>query len=74
MSTIHEKIVGMGTTFTDMEDTPERLFTDNGYTMVASASVPLHAAERANIGIPAVAIRYFMSMLREGYVVAVFRR
>ena len=38
---IHEKIVGMGATFTDMEETPERLFTDNGYTMVDIASVPL---------------------------------
>ncbi len=71
---IHEKIVGMGATFTDMEDAPERLFTDRGYTMVDSASAPLHAAEHANIGIPAFAIRYFMSTLRDGYVVAVFRR
>ena len=71
---IHEKIVGMGATFTDMEEAPERLFTDNGYTMVDSASVTLYAAERANIGIPAFAVRYFMSTLRNGYVVAVFRR
>ena len=71
---IHEKIVGMGTTFTDMEEEPERLFTDNGYTLVDRVSVPLHAVERANIGIPAIAIRYFLRTLREGYVIAVFRK
>ncbi len=71
---IHEKIVGMGATFTDLEEQPERLFTDNGYTMVDRASVPLYAAERANIGIPAFAVRYFLRTLREGYVIAAFRR
>ncbi len=25
---IHQKIVGMGATFTDMEESPERLFTE----------------------------------------------
>ena len=71
---IHEKIVGMGATFTDMEEKPERLFTENGYATVAIDSVPLYAVERANIGIPAFAIRYFLGTLREGYVIAVFRR
>ena len=71
---IHEKIVGMGATFTDMEQTPERLFTENGYTPVVMTSVPLYAVERADIGIPAFAIRYFMTTLRDGYVIAVFRR
>jgi len=36
--------------------------------------VPLYAVERANIGIPAFAIRYFLGTLRKGYVIAVFRR
>ncbi|HUQ89411.1 MAG TPA: SAM-dependent methyltransferase [Vicinamibacterales bacterium] len=71
---VHEKIVGMGTTFTDMEEAPERLFNENGYTTVAIDSVPLYAVEHANIGIPAFAVRYFMRTLREGYVIAVFRR
>jgi hypothetical protein len=64
----------MGTTFTDMEETPERLFTENGYTTVAISSVPLYAAEHANMGIAAFAVRYFLRTLREGYVIAVFRR
>ena len=71
---IHEKIVGMGATFTDMEENPERLFTENGYTMVDRASVPLYAVEHGNIGIPAFVMRYFLGTLREGYVIAVFRR
>ena len=71
---IHEKIVGMGATFTDMEDAPERLFTGNGYSMVDIASVPLYAVEHASIGIPALAVRYFMRTLRDGYVIAAFRR
>ena len=71
---VHEKIVGMGTTFTDLEDAPERLFTDNDYTTVDSASVPQRAVEAANIGIPAFMVRYFMGTLRNGYVIAAFRR
>jgi methyltransferase (TIGR00027 family) len=71
---LHEKIVGMGATFTDMEDRPEHLFTDLGYTMVDRASVPLYAVTQGNAGIPAVLVRYFMRTLREGYVIAVFRK
>jgi methyltransferase (TIGR00027 family) len=71
---IHQKIVGMGTTFTDLEERPERLFTDNGYTMVALESAPAYAVERADIGIPKFLIKYVMRTLRDGYVIAVFRR
>jgi methyltransferase (TIGR00027 family) len=71
---IHEKFAGMGATFTDMEETPERLFTENGYATVAMTSSLLYAVERTNIGIPAFAIRYFMRTVRDGYVIAVFRR
>ena len=71
---IHEKIVGMGTTFTDMEESPERLFTDNGYTTVAIESVPIYAVERADIGIPKFLIKYVLRTLRNGDVIAVFRR
>ena len=71
---IHQKIVGMGATFTDMTERPERLFIDQGYTLVEMASVPLYAVEQASIGIPAFAVRYLMRTLREGYVIAVFRR
>ena len=71
---IHEKIVGMGTTFTDMEERPERLFTDHGYEMVALESVPKYAVERADIGIPKFLINYVLGTLRNGYVIAVFRR
>jgi hypothetical protein len=71
---VHQKIVGMGTTFTDMEERPERLFTENGYATVDIASVALYAADRGSFGIPAFAIRYFLTTLRDGYTIAVFRR
>ena len=72
---IHEKIVGMGTTFTDIEEDPERLFIDDGYTMVDSASVPLRSVERLPFsGMQAFLMRRFMSDLLNGYVIAVFRR
>jgi methyltransferase (TIGR00027 family) len=71
---LHEKIVGMGTTFTDLEEMPEHLFTDLGYTMVDRASVPLYAVTHGNAGVPAFFVRYFMRTLREGYVIAVFRK
>ena len=71
---IHQKIVGMGATFTDMAEHPERLFIEQGYTLVEMASVPLYAVDRVAIGIPAFAVRHLMRTLREGYVIAVFRR
>jgi methyltransferase (TIGR00027 family) len=73
-SELYQKIVGMGTTFQDMEDAPERVFSDLGYTMVERVSVPLYSFEHASLGIPAFVVRHFMPTLRDGYVIAVFRR
>lgn len=41
---VHEKIVGMGATFTDMMEEPERLFTGAGYTMTHLDSVTLYSS------------------------------
>lgn len=71
---IHEKIVGMGTTFTDLVEEPERMFLDAGYTMVDLSSVPLYVVDRKSFGIPAFAVRWFLRTLRNGYLVGVFRR
>jgi methyltransferase (TIGR00027 family) len=71
---IHTKIVGLGTTFSDMVEQPEQLFLRAGYTTIASTSIVLHAAEHASIGIPAFAIRWFLGTLRRGYTIWVFRR
>ncbi|MFA5911098.1 MAG: class I SAM-dependent methyltransferase [Vicinamibacterales bacterium] len=71
---IHEKIMGMGATFTDLVEEPERLFLDAGYTLVDLASIPLYAVDRKSIGIPAFVVRWFLQTLREGYNIAVFRR
>ena len=70
---IHHKIAGMGATFTDMIEKPERLFLDNGYTMLDLASVPLRAVQTKNIGIPAFAVRWIMRTLRDGYLIGAFK-
>ena len=71
---IHEKIVGMGATFTDMMEEPERLFTDAGYQQRSLESATLYAAQHGDVGIPAFVIRWLMPQLREGYQVGVFER
>ena len=42
---LHEQIAGMGATFRDMSETPEKLFTDAGYRTLACTSIPLRAAQ-----------------------------
>ena len=64
---VHEKIVALGTTFTDLSDQPETLFLSNGYTMASCLSIPLYAAQHGNIGIPSFMVRYFLRTLRDGY-------
>lgn len=71
---IHQKIVGLGASFSDMVEEPEQMFLQRGYVPVATTSVPLYAAERAALGVPAFAVRWFMGTLRRGYTIAVFRR
>jgi methyltransferase (TIGR00027 family) len=71
---IHVKIAGMGATFTDMVEQPERLFLDNGYTMLDLASVPLRATEQKDIGFATFLVRWFMRTLRDGYQIGVFHR
>lgn len=63
---VHEKILGMGATVTDMVDEPERLFLAAGYTMVELASIPMSAAARKSIGIPSFVVRWFLRTLRNG--------
>lgn len=70
---LHLKIVGMGATFTDMVEDPERLFLDRGYTIVDTTSVAVFASEHHVMDIPAFVIRWFMRTLRDGYAIWVFR-
>lgn len=71
---IHHKIAGMGATFTDMVQEPERLFLDAGYVMRDLASIPLHAVNRKDIGIPRLVVRYLLRTLRNGYQIGVFSK
>ena len=71
---IHIKIVGMGTTFTDMVEKPEQQLIDAGYTMRSLDSIALYAAQHGDIGIPAFVVRWLLPWLRDGYQVGVFTR
>jgi len=70
---IHVKIAGMGATFTDMVEQPERLFLDAGYTMLDLASTPLRAVTAKPLGIPPFVVRWFLRTLRDGYQIGAFR-
>ncbi|MGC1241934.1 MAG: class I SAM-dependent methyltransferase [Chryseosolibacter sp.] len=70
---IHEKIVGLGASFTDLREQPEDLFLENGYKLSSCTSIPLYAAKHANLDIPAFVVRYFMKTLRDGYRLWQFR-
>jgi methyltransferase (TIGR00027 family) len=66
---LHEKIVGLGASFTDISETPDRLFTDAGYRPLACTSTCLRAAELGGFGIPPFLIRWFLGTLRRGYCI-----
>ena len=69
---IHEKIVALGASFTDISEHPENIFLDNGYKMLSCVSIPLYAAQNARIGIPPFIVRYFLKTLRDGYQICRF--
>lgn len=71
---IHVKVAGLGATFIDMVEEPEKIFTNAGYRMRALDSITLYAAQHGNIGIPAFALRWLMPTLRDGYLIGVFDR
>lgn len=66
---IHERIVGLGTSFSDMSERPEELFMEAGYAAAACASIPLRAAERGVLSIPAFAMRWLLGKLHRGYCI-----
>jgi methyltransferase (TIGR00027 family) len=69
---VHDKILSLGASFTDLKEQPDDLFTDNGYTRLSSTSVPLYAVQHANSGIGVFLIKYFLKTLREGYRICRF--
>jgi methyltransferase (TIGR00027 family) len=72
-SELHEKIVGIGASFSDMTETPEALFIEAGYEPVDCTSIPLRAAQLGGLGIPPFLIRWFLRTLRRGYCIWKFR-
>jgi methyltransferase (TIGR00027 family) len=71
---IHERIVGLGTTFRDLSDEPERIFMDAGYTMKERTSIPLRTAERQGDRMTGFLVRWLLGTLRDGYCVVRFER
>jgi methyltransferase (TIGR00027 family) len=70
---VHQKIVGIGATFSDMVEDPETLFTDAGYEVLASTSIPLRSARSPDVGIPPFVVRWLLGTLRRGYAIWKFR-
>ncbi len=70
---LHEKLLSLGASFTEMTEHPENIFLDNGYKILSCTSIPLHAAQHVKLGIPAFLIRFFLKTLRKGFCVWRFR-
>ena len=66
---LHNQIVAIGASFTDMSEVPEQLFTDAGYRSLEHTSIPLRAAELGGFGIPPLLIKWFLGTLRRGYCI-----
>jgi methyltransferase (TIGR00027 family) len=64
---VHEKIISLGATFTEMKEHPEELFINNGYQVLSCTSIPLRAVEHAGQAIPLFVVKYFLKTLRNGY-------
>jgi methyltransferase (TIGR00027 family) len=71
---LHLKIAGMGATFVDMIEDPERAFIDAGYQMRSLESIPLYSAVHGDIGVPLFMVKWVLRGLRDGYVLGVFER
>jgi methyltransferase (TIGR00027 family) len=70
---LHNAIVALGASFTDMTNEPEALFLEEGYTVASRTSIPLRAAEQGGMNVPAFLIR-LMRSAREGYQIWKFER
>ena len=66
---IRSRLAALGAGFKDMTEQPEQLLLDHGYRSLLCRSIPLEAAERRAIDVPAFAIRWFLGKLRRGYCV-----
>lgn len=72
--TLHEKLKGMGATFTKLSDAPAKIFTDDGYKHISCQSVALFAAQHGAFPAPAFIVRLFTRVLRDGYTINVFEK
>jgi methyltransferase (TIGR00027 family) len=66
---LHHKIVALGASFSDLSETPEKLFVEAGYRPLVCTSIALRAAELGGFGVPPFVVRWFLGTLRRGYCV-----
>lgn len=66
---LHEKILSLGASFTELTEHPERLFLESGYKTLSCTSIPLSAVRHGNGGMASFLVRYFFKTLRDGYCV-----
>jgi methyltransferase (TIGR00027 family) len=69
--TLHEKIVGLGTSFITRDD-PEEVFINNGYYFAEKISIVGRAIDFGSIRVPKILFRVFLRTLSKGYSIYVF--
>ncbi len=72
VKTLHEKFQTLGATFTYTVDAPSKIFTDNGYRIAGTQSIPVAAAEFGIMRVPRFVVRFLMPAMAKGYVVTEF--
>jgi methyltransferase (TIGR00027 family) len=70
--TLHEKIIGMGTSFKFTVDNPEEVFLENGYSLTGRVSIIERAVGFESIKIPRIVLKTLLRTLASGYAIYVF--
>jgi methyltransferase (TIGR00027 family) len=70
--TMHEKILGMGTTFKFTVDNPEEVFLEKGYRRTERISIVEMAVELGSIKMPKIVLKTLLRTLANGYAIYVF--
>jgi methyltransferase (TIGR00027 family) len=70
--TLHEKFIGMGTSFKFTADNPEEIFLENGYSRTARVSIVERAVVFESAEIPKDVLETLLPTLPSGYAIYVF--
>jgi len=72
VKTLHEKFQSLGATFTYTVDQPAKIFTEAGYRIAGTQSIPVAAAEFGILNIPRFVVRFLLPAMAKGYVITEF--